>query len=59
MLPGIVILGYIGAYDPQTALNIISAKGVSILKEALTRVPDDLVKSAASWTMSQIACHSP
>lgn len=32
---------------------------MNILKEALTKVPDDFVKSAAAWAMSQIACHSP
>ena len=32
LLPGIVILGYIGAYDPKTALDIITQNGVGILK---------------------------
>lgn len=40
-------------------MTIIDTNGMNILKEALTKVPDDFVKSAAAWAMSQIACHSP
>lgn len=59
MLPGIMILGYIAAYDPQTALSIIDLKGVEVLKETMTKVPDDLAKSAAAWALGQIGSHTP
>jgi hypothetical protein len=58
-LPGIIILGYIAAYDGQTAMSIISNKGVAVLKDSLIQVPDDLVKGAAAWALGQIGGHTP
>ena len=57
-LPGIVALGYVGAYHQKSALSIIEGKGVSALKDSLIQIPDDLVKGAASWALGQIGGHS-
>lgn len=57
-LSGIVALGYVGAYNEKAAMTIIEAKGVTILKESLIQIPDDLVKGAAAWALGQIGGHS-
>jgi hypothetical protein len=48
-LPGILILGYVAGYDAHTAMSIITSKGVTVLKDSLIQVPDDLVKGASAW----------
>lgn len=58
-LPGILILGYIAGYDGQTAMSIITNKGVAVLKDSLIQVPDDLVKGGAAWALGQIGGHTP
>ena len=57
-LPGIVALGYVGAYSEKSAWSIIEGKGVMILKDSLIQVPDDLVKGASAWALGQIGGHS-
>lgn len=57
-LPGIVALGYVGAYNEKSALSIIEAKGTIILKDSLIQIPDDLVKGASAWALGQIGGHS-
>ena len=57
-LPGIVALGYVGAYSEKSAWSIIEGKGVTHLKEALIQIPDDLVKGAVVWALGQIGGHS-
>ena len=57
-LPGIVALGYAGAYSERTAFSIIEGKGIHILKDSLIQIPDDLVKGAAAWSLGQIGGHS-
>lgn len=57
-LPGIVALGYVGAYNEKSALAIIEGKGVLPLKDSLIQIPDDLVKGAAAWALGQIGGHS-
>jgi 3-methyladenine DNA glycosylase AlkD len=57
-LPGIVALGYVGAYHEKSASTIIESKGVQVLKESLIQIPDDLVKGAAAWALGQIGGHS-
>ena len=57
-LPGIMTLGYIAAFDEHNAMAIINAKGISPLKEALIKEPEDSVKAAATWTLGQIGSHS-
>lgn len=58
-LPGVLILGYIAGYDAQTAMSIITSKGITVLKDSLIQVPDDLVKGATAWALGQIGGHSP
>lgn len=50
-LPGIITLGYISAFDESLAMAVIAAKGITPLKDALIKEPDDLVKAAAAWTL--------
>ena len=57
-LPGIVSLGYAGAYSEKSSTLIIEGKGISILKDSLIQIPDDLVKGAAAWALGQIGGHS-
>jgi len=57
-LPGIVTLGYVGAYNEKSASSIIDARGIQVLKESLIQIPDDLVKGAAAWALGQIGGHS-
>ena len=57
-LPGIVALGYVGAYSEKSAMTIIQNKGVNILKDSLIQIPDDLVKGASAWALGQIGGHS-
>jgi hypothetical protein len=58
-LPGIMALGYIGAFSEVMALAIIVAKGVPALKDALLNEPEDHVKAATVWTLGQIGRHTP
>lgn len=58
-LPGILILGYVAGYDAHTAMSIITSKGVTVLKDSLIQVPDDLVKGASAWALGQIGGHTP
>lgn len=57
-LPGIVSLGYAGAYSEKSATAIIEGKGIDVLKDSLIQIPDDLVKGAAAWALGQIGGHS-
>ena len=57
-LPGIVALGYVGAYSEKSAMSIIDGKGIAILKDSLIQIPDDLVKGASAWALGQIGGHS-
>ena len=57
-LPGIVALGYVGAYNEKDAMAIIEGKGSKVLKQSLIHVPDDLVKGASAWALGQIGGHS-
>lgn len=50
-LPGIITLGYISAYEESLAMAVIAAKGIVPLKDALIKEPDDLIKTAAVWTL--------
>ena len=57
-LPGIITLGYVGAYNEKSATAIIDGKGIPALKDSLIQIPDDLVKGAAAWALGQIGGHS-
>ncbi|CAD8161983.1 unnamed protein product [Paramecium octaurelia] len=57
-LPGIMTLGFIGAFDEALAMGIIAAKGIAPLKDALIKEPDQSVKSASAWSLGMIGGHS-
>lgn len=57
-LPGIMTLGFIGAFDESLAMGIIAAKGIAPLKDALIKEPDPSVKSASAWSLGMIGGHS-
>ncbi len=57
-LPGIMTLGFIAAYDETLAMNVISAKAINPLLEALKNDEDE-IKAAAAWTLGHIGRHSP
>lgn len=39
-------------------MAIIDGKGITVLKDSLIQVPDDLVKGASAWALGQIGGHS-
>ena len=57
-LPGIMTLGYIGAFDESLAMGVIVSKGVPPLKDALKNEGEDHLKAAAAWSLGQIGRHS-
>ena len=58
-LPGIMALGYIGAFSETLALSVIASKGLRPLFEALTTEPEDHLKSASAWSLGQLGRHTP
>lgn len=58
-LPGIMTLGYIGAFSETLALAIIVAQGLLPLKEALISERDDHIRAAAVWSLGQLGRHTP
>jgi 3-methyladenine DNA glycosylase AlkD len=58
-LPGIMTLGYIGAFSETLALAIIVSQGVPTLKDALVNEGEDHIKAAAAWSLGQIGRHTP
>ncbi|CEO94673.1 Sperm-associated antigen 6 [Plasmodiophora brassicae] len=58
-LPGIMALGYIGAFSETLALAIIVHQGILPLKDALVNEPEAHVKAAACWSLGQIGRHTP
>ena len=58
-LPGIMAIGYICAFSETLAMTVQMADGVIALKDALSHEPEDHVKAATVWTLSQIGRHSP
>jgi len=57
-LPGLMALGYIGAFSDTLALAIIVHQGVLPLKTALVNEPEDYVKAAAAWALGQLGRHT-
>ena len=47
-LPGIMTLGYIGAFDESLAMGVIVSKGIPPLKDALKNEGEDHLKAAAA-----------
>lgn len=58
-LPGIMALGYIGAFSDTLALAIIVHQGILPLKDALVNEDEDYIKAAAAWSLGQIGRHTP
>lgn len=58
-LPGIMALGYIGAWTETLSLAIIVHQGIIPLKTALVNEPEDYIKAAAAWSLGQIGHHTP
>ena len=58
-LPGIMALGYIGAFSDTLALAIIIHQGILPLKDALINEKEDYIKAAAAWSLGQIGRHTP
>ncbi|KAL0270247.1 UNVERIFIED_CONTAM: hypothetical protein PYX00_007720 [Menopon gallinae] len=58
-LPGIMSLGYICAHNDQLALAVISARGVTILRDALMQETENHILSATVWAIGQCGKHSP
>ena len=58
-LPGIMTLGFIAAFDESLAMNVITAKAIKPLKDALINEPEDHIKAAAAWSLGQLGRHSP
>ncbi|CAG9315411.1 unnamed protein product [Blepharisma stoltei] len=57
-LPGIMTLGYIGAFDESLAMGVIVSKGIPPLKDALKNEGEDHIKAASAWSLGQIGRHS-
>lgn len=58
-LPGIMALGYIGAFSETLSLAIIVHQGIMPLKTALVNEPEDYIKAAAAWSLGQLGRHTP
>ncbi len=57
-LPGVVALRHYASVDASNAKAIIDANGIFPLKDALVSDPLPFVRSAAAWTLGEIARHS-
>ncbi|CAG9336050.1 unnamed protein product [Blepharisma stoltei] len=57
-LPGIMTLGYIGAFDESLAMGVIVSKGIPPLKDALKNEGEDHIKAASAWSLGQVGRHS-
>ncbi|BBN04375.1 sperm-associated antigen 6 [Marchantia polymorpha subsp. ruderalis] len=58
-LPGIMALGYIGAFTEALALTVIASNGLPPLMDALKNEIEDHIKSATAWTLGQVGRHTP
>lgn len=58
-LPGIMMLGYVGAQSENLAMAVIVSKGVVALAIVFTEEPEDHIKAAAAWALGQIGRHTP
>ncbi|KAF0984456.1 hypothetical protein FDP41_000355 [Naegleria fowleri] len=57
-LPGIMILGFIAAFQETMATAVIKAKSVQPLGNALSPSYSDHLRAAAAWSLGQIGRHS-
>eukprot|EP01084_Bolivina_argentea_P274225 467348_1 len=58
-LPGIMTLGYIGAFSDTLALAIIVHQGILPLKDSLINESEDYIRAASAWSLGQIGRHTP
>ena len=58
-LYGILSLGFISAFKDDLAMNVIQAKAIPQLKDALQNEPHQHLKSAACYALGHIGRHSP
>lgn len=58
-LPGILCLGFIGAFTEAFADAIIAAKGIQPLLHAVVSEPEEYNKAAAVWALGELGHHSP
>merc|ERR1712141_569101 len=58
-LPGIMMLGYVGAQSENLAMAVIVSKGVVALTVVLSEETEDHIVAAAAWALGQIGRHTP
>jgi len=58
-LPGVMMLGYVGAHTENLAMAVIVSKGVVQLALTLAEESEDHLKAAAAWALGQIGRHTP
>ena len=58
-LPGVMMLGYVGAHTENLAMAVIVSKGVVQLALTLAEEKEDHLKAAAAWALGQIGRHTP
>ncbi|MCO5548130.1 hypothetical protein L7F22_001588 [Adiantum nelumboides] len=56
-LPGIMVLGYIAAFDEILADKLVQVNGIPPLLDALSNEEEDHIKSASVWSLGQIGRH--
>lgn len=58
-LPGIMVLGYVGAHTETLGMAVIVSKGVSQLAIIMQEESDDKIRAATVWSLGQIGSHTP
>ena len=58
-LPGVMMLGYVGAHTENLAMAVIISKGVTQLAITLSEEKEDHLKAASAWALGQIGRHTP
>lgn len=58
-LPGIMSLGYIGAFSENLSSALILKQAILPLKDALLNESEDHIKAASAWSLGQLGRHTP
>jgi hypothetical protein len=58
LIPGIKTLGSIASYEENFSTNIINAKAIFPLKDALLN-PNKLIQEKAAWALGEMGKHTP
>lgn len=53
-LPGVMALGYIGAFSETLALAVVSERALMPLVAALKDEPEEHMRAAAAWSIGQV-----